>query len=189
MKVLFYSNKCKFSKQMLQLIDEYGIIDDFKLVNFDEEKNTNILGNKVKVVPTIIDSDHKEILEGKKAFEYLHNKKYFNYPTNNILSWKEKEVPNPKIKDDKLAVTSELTKPILSNKNFDSENPSEKTSIETSSQDFGFIKSNDDQTLLSNNEQNKAKESNNLKKDGQVYKKLIKNGKLNKNSSLLLRRR
>ena len=60
---------------MLQLIDEYGIIDDFKLVNFDEEKNTNILGNNVKVVPTIIDSDHKEILEG---IENKNDKKSIN---------------------------------------------------------------------------------------------------------------
>ena len=142
------------------------------------------MGNKVKVVPTIIDSDYKEILEGKKAFEYLHNKKYFNYPTNNILSWKEKEVPNPKIKEDKLAVNFESTKSILSKNNFD-DNQDQKNSInnsnEVSNQNFEFI-SNDKSTK--NNPEEK-KDS----KDAEVYKKLIKNGKLNKNSSLLLRRR
>jgi hypothetical protein len=40
-------------------------------------------------------------MEGKKAFEYLINIKYFNNPTNNI----ENKIPiNPKIDEDKLAM-------------------------------------------------------------------------------------
>ena len=98
MKVLFYSDNCQFCKEILKKLDESKLKDEIKIVCID---NTEF--PQVKIVPTIIDSNYKEILEGKKAFDYLKNKDFFDFPTNNFLSWKEKEVPNPKIEKDKLA--------------------------------------------------------------------------------------
>jgi hypothetical protein len=99
MKVLFFSNKCKFCSDLITHLKESEFYSEFKLINIDN----NIVPDRIKVVPTIIDSEYKELLEGKKAFEYLYNKKYFNIPTNNLLLWKDKLIPIPEITEDKLA--------------------------------------------------------------------------------------
>lgn len=98
MKILFYSNKCEYSKKILLYLEKNNIKDEFKLINVDNQK----LPPEIKIVPTIIDSYINEILEGKKAFEYLSNIKYFNNPTNNI-DYISKLPDNPKIEEDKLA--------------------------------------------------------------------------------------
>ena len=105
MKVLFYSNKCQYSMEIIKKINESSIKDQIKLVCID----TNHFDN-IKIVPTIIDSDYKEILEGKKAFDYIKNKEFFNFSSNNVLCWKEKEVPNTKIENDKLALDTTISK-------------------------------------------------------------------------------
>ena len=99
MKILFFSNKCKFSSELIEKLKESKFANEFKFINVDLTK----VPDKIKVVPTIIDSDYKDLLEGKKAFEYLFNKKYFNIPTNNLLLWKDKVIPKPEIAEDKLA--------------------------------------------------------------------------------------
>jgi len=99
MKVLFYSEKCNFSKEIIIQLKETEAYKEFTLINIDENK----VPNKIKVVPTIVDSEIKNLLEGKKAFEYLYNKKYFNIPTNNIHLWKDKVLPIPDIIEDNLA--------------------------------------------------------------------------------------
>jgi len=73
MKVLFYSEKCNFSKEIIIQLKETEAYKEFTLINIDENK----VPNKIKVVPTIVDSEIKNLLEGKKAFEYLFNKKYY----------------------------------------------------------------------------------------------------------------
>ena len=103
MKVLFYSNNCKFSKEIIQKLNESEFANEFTFVNVDN----NTVPSKIKVVPTIIDSDYKNLLEGKQAFEYLFNKKYFNISTNNLFLWKDKNIPKPDIKEDKLAKKEE----------------------------------------------------------------------------------
>ena len=99
MKVLFYSEKCKFSKEIIKQIEESKFSMEFKFVNID----SNEAPEMIKVVPTIIDTNYKDLLEGKRAFEYLFNKKYFNISTNNIHLWKDKVLPKPEIKENMLA--------------------------------------------------------------------------------------
>ena len=99
MKVLFFSNKCKFSSEIITQLKDSEFSNEFKFINVDNNK----VPDRIKVVPTIIDSEYKDLLEGKKAFEYLYNKKYFNIPTNNLLLWKDKIIPKPEIKEDKFA--------------------------------------------------------------------------------------
>ena len=98
MKILFYSPKCEYSKKILLYLEKNNIKDFFKMLNIDNQK----IPNDIKIVPTIIDTDLNEIMEGKKAFEYLINIKYFNNPTNNI-DYISKLPDNPKIEEDKLA--------------------------------------------------------------------------------------
>lgn len=100
MKVLFYSKKCKFSDQLIKKINESKFSSEFKMINID---NSDQVPDQIKVVPTIIDPEFKDLLEGKKAFDYLNNKKYFDNSTNNFHLWKDKEIPIPKIDEDKLA--------------------------------------------------------------------------------------
>jgi len=99
MKVLFYSEKCKFSKEIIKQIEESKFATEFKFLNVD----TNETPEMIKLVPTIIDTNYKDLLEGKKAFEYLYNKKYFNISTNNIHLWQDKVLPKPEIKENMLA--------------------------------------------------------------------------------------
>lgn len=99
MKVLFYSEHCKFSKEIIKQMKENNFDKEFKMINID----SNPVPSQIKVVPTLIDPNYKNLLVGKEAFEYLFNKKYFNIKTNNIHLWKDKCIPNPEIKEDKLA--------------------------------------------------------------------------------------
>lgn len=95
---------CNFCNDLIQKLEESNYIDEFKLINVSQSK----IPEKIKVVPTIIDSEVKDLLEGKKAFEYLFNKKYFNNPTNNLHLWVNKEIPKPKIEKNELEFESEI---------------------------------------------------------------------------------
>lgn len=99
MKVLFYSNKCSYSKELIENIKTYNIIEEFKLIDVTNE----LPPDNIKVVPTIIDTNYNNILEGKNAFEYIFNQKYFDNSTNNILNWQGNQLVNPKINSDSLA--------------------------------------------------------------------------------------
>jgi len=99
MKVLFYSEKCKYSSELIKKLKDTKFSKEFQHVNID----CSPVPSQIKVVPTIIDPEYKDLLEGKKAFEYIFNKKYFDNPTNNLLFWKDKDLPNPDIKEDRLA--------------------------------------------------------------------------------------
>ena len=80
MKVLFYSKKCEYSNKILLYLDKNNLLEYFKLVDID----ITIIPSNIKIVPTIIDTNVNNILEGKLAFEYLTNIKYFDIKTNNI---------------------------------------------------------------------------------------------------------
>lgn len=98
MKILFYSNNCVFCKKIIIYINKNNLTNQFKLVNID----TTEIPKDIKIVPTIIDTDLNQIMEGKNAFEYLVNIKYFNIKTNNIENINNIP-PNPSIKEDTLA--------------------------------------------------------------------------------------
>ena len=101
MRIIFYSNRCEFSKKVLVYLEKNNIKEHFKLVDIDNNK----IPQDIKIVPTIIDTDLNDIMEGKKAFEYLINIKYFNNPTNNITN---KLPDNPKINQDNFAIKSKI---------------------------------------------------------------------------------
>lgn len=113
MKIIFYSENCKFSSELIKKLKETTFTKEFNLINVDNQP----IPSKIKVVPTIIDSDYKDLLEGKKAFEYIFNKKYFDNPTNNLLMWKDKDIPKPEIEEDDMATKSSVNLTMLDNKN------------------------------------------------------------------------
>ena len=104
MKVLFYSDQCKFCNDIIKQLKESDFYNQFNLINVDKNK----VPEKIKIVPTIIDSNYKDLLEGKKAFEYLYNNKYFNISTNNLLLWKDKEIAKPEIEENTLAFKKDI---------------------------------------------------------------------------------
>lgn len=100
MKVLFYSNKCPHCKKLFKLIESKNLKDDFKLVNVD---NNNNIPKDITQVPTVIETDMNIVLTGKKVFEFVLSQKYFNLQSNNINNWINKNIPRPKIVEDKKA--------------------------------------------------------------------------------------
>lgn len=112
MKIIFYSENCKFSSELIKKLKETNFNKEFNLINVDNQP----VPSKIKVVPTIIDSDYKDLLEGKKAFEYIFNKKYFDNPTNNLLMWKDKNIPKPEILEDDMAFKSSKNLTMIDNK-------------------------------------------------------------------------
>lgn len=107
MIILFYSNECKFSSRLLEYIKNNNLTDFFKLVNIDL---LDTIPENINIVPTIIDSNIEAPLDGKKAFEYVINHKFFNYPTNNVDFWINSPIPKPTIEEDNKALDkSKLT--------------------------------------------------------------------------------
>ena len=102
MRVLFYSESCNFCLKLLEYIDKNKLGQYFKVISIDKSKN---IPANVTVVPTIIDTTIEAPLEGKKAFEYVINQKYFNHPTNNVEFTKD-GVPKPTIEEDTKANAS-----------------------------------------------------------------------------------
>ena len=90
MIILFYSNQCKFSEKLLEYIKKNNLEKYFKMINIDDDIK---IPDNITIVPTIIDETIEAPLEGKDAFIYVVNQKFFNHPTNNIDFWVNKTVP------------------------------------------------------------------------------------------------
>jgi len=100
MIILFYSIQCNYCIQLLDYINKHKFSCNIQLIDIE---NDNI-PPQIKVVPTIIDTNINKPLEGKKAFDYIYNLKFFNYSTNNITNWKNKQIPKPLVNQDKKAL-------------------------------------------------------------------------------------
>jgi hypothetical protein len=105
MRILFFSKTCDFCLKLIEYLDKNNLNDFFKKICIDDTVN---IPKNISVVPTIIDDEIEAPLEGKKAFEYVINQKYFNHPTNNVEFIKN-GVPKPVIEEDKKAVNSKTS--------------------------------------------------------------------------------
>jgi hypothetical protein len=105
MIILFHSEECKFCIKLLEYINTNNLTDFFKFINID---TLATIPENITIVPTVIDSSIEAPLEGKKAFEYVVNHKYFNHPTNNVDYWVNKPPPKPTIEEDKKALDKSL---------------------------------------------------------------------------------
>jgi hypothetical protein len=63
------------------------------------DEKTAKVPKHITIVPTVIDTTIESPMEGKKAFEYVINQKYFNHPTNNI-EYTKNGIPIPTIEED-----------------------------------------------------------------------------------------
>jgi len=117
MRILFYSKTCEFCMKLIEYIVKNNLNDFFKQICID---NTNNIPKNITVVPTIIDEEIEAPLEGKQAWEYIKNQKFFNHPTNNFELVKN-GVPKPDIEEDKRAINSKVSAFI-----FDSEKQGDK---------------------------------------------------------------
>ena len=103
MIILFYSENCNFCLKLLEYINKNNLKQYFKMICIDEK--TSRIPKHITIVPTVIDITIEAPMEGKKAFEYVINKKYFNHPTNNI-EYTKNGVPIPTIEEDMKAGSS-----------------------------------------------------------------------------------
>jgi len=97
MIILFYSENCNFCLKLLEYINKNNLGQYFKMICIDEK--TSKIPKHITIVPTVIDTTIEVPMEGKKAFEYVINQKYFNHPTNNI-EYTKNGVPIPTIEED-----------------------------------------------------------------------------------------
>ena len=74
MIILFYSETCEFCKKMMEYIQKNNITKNFNMINIDK---LNEIPKNITIVPTIIDPKIEAPLEGRKAFEFIINQKYF----------------------------------------------------------------------------------------------------------------
>ena len=79
--ILFYSNKCKFCKQMIHLINEIDNVKSYKLICID---NNSENFPYIQRVPTLLVAEYKKPIVGINAFNWIKSKNQFNKSTNNI---------------------------------------------------------------------------------------------------------
>lgn len=101
MIILFHSEECKFCIKLIEYINKNNLNEFFKFINID---NLDKIPENIEIVPTLIDQNIGAPLEGKDAFQYVVNHKFFNHPTNNIDFWVSNPIPKPQIEEDKKAI-------------------------------------------------------------------------------------
>ena len=90
--ILFYSNKCKFCKQMIKLINDIDNINSYKLICID---NNSKNFPYIQRVPTLLINSIEKPIVGINAFNWIQSRSQFNNNTNNINNNANKHL-NPK---------------------------------------------------------------------------------------------
>ena len=78
--IVFYSKNCNASKNLLLIMKNINILDNFILYCIDDKK----VPNGISIVPTLLVSSINKPLEGINAFKWVENIKYLR--KNNILN-------------------------------------------------------------------------------------------------------
>lgn len=79
--ILFYSKKCKFCSQIINLISDIDSIEKYMLICLDNERSKYPY---IQRVPTLIIKQIKQPLIGINAFNWIKSTAQFNRITNNI---------------------------------------------------------------------------------------------------------
>ena len=156
MRILFYSESCNFCLKLLEYINKNNLEQYFKMICIDEK--TAKIPKHITIVPTVIDTTIESPMEGKRAFEYVINQKYFNHPTNNI-EYTKNGIPIPTIEEDMIAGSSKSGNGFIfvdKNKEIDKE---DKNNFE---QVFNFKPSQTKNSVVPDNKVNQLIEQRNV---------------------------
>lgn len=87
--IVFYSNLCSYSNEIINLIKEHNIEKDLMLINIDDDQIS--LPNFIKVVPTIYLINDKTLIIDESILSWIENKKKIfssdiNGYNNNVFS-------------------------------------------------------------------------------------------------------
>lgn len=88
MSIIFYSPKCRYCIELLNLIEQYNI--QIKKVNISTLQK---LPSFLRSVPTIITEGVHKPLIGEQALQWVLNYQYFNIGSNNIKTQKNINTP------------------------------------------------------------------------------------------------
>lgn len=94
--ILFYSKTCQTSVNLINILNNEGILPMFKMICVDGQVNK--FQNTIRTVPTMIVSNVKKPLEGKETFEWVEKFKfirkqvYSNSIVNNNIAQKNQHV-------------------------------------------------------------------------------------------------
>ena len=81
--ILFYSKKCNFCSQIINLITDIDSLEKYKIICIDNERSRYPYVHRV---PTLIIRQIKQPLIGINAFNWIKSTAHFNRITNNINS-------------------------------------------------------------------------------------------------------
>ena len=79
--IIFYSKECKFSEQLITFMNKINILQNFKLICVDNNKQ---LPPNITRVPTLIINNINKPLIGTDAFNWLKTICQFRQNTNNV---------------------------------------------------------------------------------------------------------
>ena len=89
---LFYSNKCRYCSNIIDLINSDNLSNECQMICFEDEPSK--IPSIITDVPTIVAPNLTQPLVGIDALKWIENKKYYDQITNNI---NKINVINPKI--------------------------------------------------------------------------------------------
>ena len=103
---LFYSNKCRYCSNIIDLIKSNNLNDECQMICFEDEPSK--IPSIITDVPTIVAPNLTQPLVGIDALKWIENKKYYGQITNNV---NKINVINPKIESaiDSLAFNKKET--------------------------------------------------------------------------------
>lgn len=107
LNIVFYSSNCKFSTELLTLMKNENILQNFKMICVDG--NIASIPKHITKVPAIITSDTNRLYMADDAFKWLHAVKYMRQSVkdNNIITKKNESINQPI--DQRTFISSEMT--------------------------------------------------------------------------------
>ena len=161
MYILFYSNKCSYSESLMNILKSKGLIQEFKTICVDNNKD---LPSYLTKVPTLIVPNVNKPLEGKNAFMWINTVFNFNQETNNFNNKVNNNININNMKKGPGGFTKEEMGGISDSFSFVSDANDSKIK-----KNYNFIddqnSNNDDQLVLPNivlNDDNQQEQLNNM---------------------------
>lgn len=76
MNVLFYSNKCEYSKSVILSLEKEKLLDYFKLVSVDDPEVRKRLSGLIKIVPSMMLVDCENVLTLTDIFKWIEGQRF-----------------------------------------------------------------------------------------------------------------